>query len=242
MSIVYIVIYDIKNIIKSPLTYISLFLILFLTFSFVTSLNSGTSTVNGSQILRLSAWTFSFVGMLFMTKTLTRDFSQGTIQKYLNIKKNRIRYFISKCSSIIILYFFFGLLTFIFTYISKIYIHATDIDIQDYMNFFLILFIYFVVFSLFSFLLVLLTNRVSLVFSLNIFIILIVPMLLNFIPLIPKYGNKIMHFADKCPITFLPMKLYQGDFKINTEQIIISLIIVVILLIIDTYYIIKKNV
>ena len=95
MSIVYIVIYDIKNIIKSPLTYISLFLILFLTFSFVTSLNSGTSTVNGSQILRLSAWTFSFVGILFMTKTLTRDFSQGTIQKYLNIKKNRIRYFIS---------------------------------------------------------------------------------------------------------------------------------------------------
>ncbi|MCT1513170.1 MULTISPECIES: ABC transporter permease [Staphylococcus] len=241
MSIIYIVAYDIKSILKSYLTYISLAFIIFLTFTFVISLNSGDNTVNGNQILRLSAWTFSFVGILFIVKTLVRDFSQGTIQKYLNTKNNRLKYFISKCISILLLYFFFSIIISLFTYFCKIYVHASSIHTEDWIKFLIILFLFFIVFSLILFFITLLSDNAAIVFSFTIFTILIIPMLLNFIPLLPKYGEKIMDFINYFPITFLPLKLYQGDFSLEIEQTLSSLFFVFIFLVIDSYYIIKKN-
>ena len=45
---------------------------------------------------------FLFFGLLVVIKTITRDYSQGTIQLYMNKVKNRVGYVIAKTISIII--------------------------------------------------------------------------------------------------------------------------------------------
>ena len=40
--------------------------------------------VNYSSILSMANWMFLFFGLLVVIKTITRDYSQGTIQLYMN--------------------------------------------------------------------------------------------------------------------------------------------------------------
>lgn len=61
--------------------------------------------VNYSSILSMANWMFLFFGLLVVIKTITRDYSQGTIQLYMNKVKNRIGYIIAKTISIILFSF-----------------------------------------------------------------------------------------------------------------------------------------
>ena len=106
----------------------------------------------------------------------------------------------------------------------------------------IIFFLFFFIFGLFLYLMILFSKYTSLVFSLAIFIVLIIPMLLNFIPLIPNYGEKLMDAINYIPLLFLPMKLYQGVFTLNTSQVILSIVLILILIIIDVFYTVNKNV
>lgn len=242
MSVIHIVKYDIKRILTNFWTYISFFFVIFLTATFVFSLDQTNDTVDGAQILRLFSWTLSFLGILFLSKTLTRDFSQETIQKFLNTKNNRIKYFFGKILSIFLLFLVFTIINLFLTSIFVNIVHSSTIKIKDYIDIILIFLFYFLLFGLFLYLLIMLSRHASIVFSLAIFIVLIVPMLLNFIPLIPNYGEDFMDAVNNIPILFLPMKLYQGSFTINTTQIIISIFSILLLMVINVYYTIKKNV
>lgn len=242
MSLIHIVKYDIKSALKSPWTYISFIFIIFLTSTFITSISQTNKIVEGAQILRLFSWTLSFLGILFLSKTVTRDFSQATIQKYLNDKINRIKYFFAKLLSITIIFLTFSIITLLLTVIFKNFINSSSIKIEDYKNFFIIFFLFFFIFGLFLYLMILFSKYTSLVFSLAIFIVLIIPMLLNFIPLIPNYGEKLMDAINYIPLLFLPMKLYQGVFTLNTSQVILSIVLILILIIIDVFYTVNKNV
>ncbi len=84
--------------------------------------------VNYSSILSMANWMFLFFGLLVVIKTITRDYSQGTIQLYMNKVKNRIGYIIAKTISIILFSFIFAFITYItlmlvqaFTEYSSIY-------------------------------------------------------------------------------------------------------------------------
>ena len=52
--------------------------------------------VDYSMILPMANWMFLFFGLLVVIKTITRDYSQGTIQLYMNKVKNRVGYVIAK--------------------------------------------------------------------------------------------------------------------------------------------------
>ena len=130
MSLIHIVKYDIKSALKSPWTYISFIFIIFLTSTFITSISQTNKIVEGAQILRLFSWTLSFLGILFLSKTVTRDFSQATIQKYLNDKINRIKYFFAKLLSITIIFLTFSIITLLLTVIFKNFIIIRRIIIK----------------------------------------------------------------------------------------------------------------
>ena len=69
--------------------------------------------VDYSMILPMANWMFLFFGLLVVIKTITRDYSQGTIQLYMNKVKNRVGYVIAKTISIIIFSFIFTLITYV---------------------------------------------------------------------------------------------------------------------------------
>ena len=59
-------------------------------------LAKNTDKVDYSMILPMANWMFLFFGLLVVIKTITRDYSQGTIQLYMNKVKNRVGYVIAK--------------------------------------------------------------------------------------------------------------------------------------------------
>ena len=76
--------YDILSFCKSYLTYIALILI-WLVLGLITFLMArNNDQVNYSSILSMANWMFLFFGLLVVIKTITRDYSQGTIQLYMN--------------------------------------------------------------------------------------------------------------------------------------------------------------
>ncbi|MBX5320270.1 hypothetical protein HLA86_12270 [Staphylococcus caprae] len=242
MSVIHIAKYDIKNILTNFWTYISFFFVIFLTATFIFSLDQTNNIVGGTQILNLFSWTLSFLGILFLSKTLTRDFSQETIQKFLNTKNNRKRYFFGKFLSIILIFVFFTIINLSLTYIFSNIVHSSTIKIKDFADVIVLFSLYFLLFGLFLYLLIIISNHASIVFSLAIFIVLIIPFLLNLIPIIPNYKDDFMNIVNNVPILFLPMKLYQGSLTINTTQVIISIFSILLLMAINIYYTIKKNV
>ncbi|MGC7674725.1 hypothetical protein ACP2X3_11365 [Staphylococcus epidermidis] len=242
MSVIHIAKYDIKHILTNFWTYISFFFVIFLTTTFIFSLDQTNSTVDGTQILSLFSWTLSFLGILFLSKTLTRDFSQETIQKFLNTKNNRIKYFFGKFLSIILIFVVFTIINLSLTYIFSNIVHSSTIKVKDFADIIVLFSFYFLLFGLFLYLLIMISNHASIVFSLAIFIVLIIPFLLNLIPIIPNYKDDFMNVVNNIPILFLPMKLYQGSLTINTTQIIISIFSILLLMAINIYYTVKKNV
>ena len=60
------------------------------------TISKNTDNVDYSMILPMANWMFLFFGLLVVIKTITRDYSQGTIQLYMNKVKNRVGYVIAK--------------------------------------------------------------------------------------------------------------------------------------------------
>lgn len=241
MSIYQLSKFNILNVIKNPSTYIGLILVLLIpVFYTVTQINHDKK-VTGETILTLSTWLFAFWGVMLITALLVRDFSQGTIQLYLNSFRNRIKYFISQTISIIIVGLLVFLSLYIFTLIMQNIADGKDASGDLFWKTLGIYILLFLFYGLFLFLITLLVKNSALVFSIAVFLLLIIPIATNLVPLIPEYGDKVKDILKYVPFDFLVNKVWLASLKLNAWQIFISIASIILLAIIDLFTISKSD-
>lgn len=146
--------FDLISIIKSPLTYLALILVIGMTV-FQASMQAAYSKsheVNNEMVFVLANWLLLFAGLLFIIKTITRDYSQGTIQLYMSKVSSRIGYIIAKTISMILISFLFTLLQYLVIIIIQASTKGSNVDgdkflnnIWFYLNIFLILWIILII-------------------------------------------------------------------------------------------------
>ena len=145
--------FDLISIIKSPLTYLALILVIGMTV-FQASMQAAYSKsheVNNEMVFVLANWLLLFAGLLFIIKTITRDYSQGTIQLYMSKVSSRIGYIIAKTISMILISFLFTLLQYLVIIIIQASTKGSNVDGDKFLNniwFYLIFFLFFGLFLL----------------------------------------------------------------------------------------------
>ncbi|HAA4897437.1 MULTISPECIES: phenol-soluble modulin export ABC transporter permease subunit PmtD [Staphylococcus] len=229
MSIYHLSKFNLLNLIKNPFTYIGLILIITIPVFYTVTQTRNNKNVSGETILSLSTWLFAFWGVMLVTSLLVRDFSQGTIQLYLNTLKNRIKYFISQTISITIVGLLVYLSLYLFVIIMQNIAKGSDVKNDVFWKTLGIYLLLFLFYGLFLFLIVLLVKNSSLVFSIGVFLILIIPIATNLVPLIPEYGDDVKDVLKYVPFNFLINKVWIGSFKLNNWQIFISIMSIILL-------------
>lgn len=195
--------------------------------------------VSGETILTLSTWLFAFWGVMIITSFLVRDFSQGTLQLYLNSFKNRAKYFIFQLVYILIASVIVFLTLYVFVLIMQNIGDGKPIKngvVGKALGIYILLFLFYGLF-----LITLLVKSSSLIFSICVFFILIIPIATNLFPLIPEYGDEVRKVLKYIPFNFLINNVWLGSLKLNGWQTFISIASVILLAIIDFFTISKKD-
>ncbi|MGC9678507.1 phenol-soluble modulin export ABC transporter permease subunit PmtD [Staphylococcus warneri] len=241
MNIFQLTKFNTLNTIKNLFTYIGLILVLIIPVTYVITQDQHDKKVSGDMILTLGSWLFAFWGVMLIIATLVRDVSQGTIQLYLNSYKNRIKYFIAQFISTIIN----GILVFIslaaYTLIMQSMVSGKNVSSEMLWKVFGLYILLFLFYGLFLLLITLLVKNSALVFSVGVFLMLIIPIATNLVPLIPEYGDEVKDVLKYIPFNFLINHIWQGDFKLNNWQIFTSIASIIVLFIIDLLTIVKKD-
>ncbi|MBL7574087.1 phenol-soluble modulin export ABC transporter permease subunit PmtD [Staphylococcus saccharolyticus] len=235
--------YDLISILKSPFTYIAFILTIGLIVfqaSMMANFN-GNHKVDTETVFILGNWLFLFVGLLFVIKTITRDYSQGTIQLYMSKVSSRIGYIIAKTISIILISFLFTLVQYLVTIIIQATTKSSNVDGDKFLNNIWFYLIFFLFFGLFLFLITLIVEKPAVIFTLGIFLILIVPFIQPFIPLIPNIGDDIQKSFKYIPFTYLTNKM-TSEITFSHWQWFISVASIIILFVVDVLYAIKRDI
>lgn len=241
MSIYHLTKFNISRLVKNPFNYIGLLFVLIIPVFYTLTQVHNNHKVSGETILTLSTWLFAFWGVMIITSFLVRDFSQGTSQLYLNSLKNRVKYFISQLISILISSVIVFLILYAFVLIMQSVGNGKTIEnelVGKALGIYILLFLFY---GLFLFLITLLVRSSSLVFSIGVFLILIIPIATNLVPLIPEYGDEVRKALKYIPFNFLINNVWLGSLKINGWQTFISIASIVILAIIDFFTISKRD-
>ncbi|HAY6642087.1 phenol-soluble modulin export ABC transporter permease subunit PmtD, partial [Staphylococcus aureus] len=109
----------------------------------------------------------------------------------------------------------------------------------DNLWFFLIFLLFF---GLFLFLITLASQKTAMIFSLGVFLVLIVPFIKPFITFIPRYGEKVLDAFDYIPFAYLTDKMISSNFDFSNWQWVISLGSIVIFFILNILYVAKKDI
>ena len=211
--------YDILSFFKSYLTYIALICIWGIITAMTVLLAKNNDKVDYSMILPMANWMFLFFGLLVVIKTITRDYSQGTIQLYMNKVKNRVGYVIAKTISIIIFSFIFTLITYVTLLVIQTFTDGKNLI-----------------------LITLIVQKPAVIFTLGIFLVFIVPFLQPFLGLIPEWGDNIQKSLKYIPFSYLTEKSSSGSIKFTNWQWFISIASIVILFIADVLYAAKRDI
>ncbi|MCY1570118.1 phenol-soluble modulin export ABC transporter permease subunit PmtD [Staphylococcus pettenkoferi] len=234
--------YDLYSIIKSPLTYFALILAILpqigITYMFVHQNDS----VPSGAIIGMAAWFFTVTGLLFVIKTITRDLSQGTIQLYMNKTKNRIGYIIAKTISIVLIAVLFMLILTIYTQIVQACVDTDSIKTHKYFDYLWFIILTYLFYGLFLFLIALIVPKPALIFTLGIFLIIIVPVADSFLPMIPHFGDKIKDALKYIPFGYIPEKTQGTDQTFSNWQWFITPASIVVLFVINLFYGAKKDI
>ncbi|HDA8253472.1 TPA: phenol-soluble modulin export ABC transporter permease subunit PmtD, partial [Staphylococcus aureus] len=97
-------------------------------------------------------------------------------------------------------------------------------------------------FGLFLFLITLASQKTAMIFSLGVFLVLIVPFIKPFITFIPRYGEKVLDAFDYIPFAYLTDKMISSNFDFSNWQWVISLGSIVIFFILNILYVAKKDI
>ncbi|MCE5090987.1 phenol-soluble modulin export ABC transporter permease subunit PmtD [Staphylococcus devriesei] len=234
--------YDIISLFKSYLTYIALIIIWALLGGMTVLFVRNSDKVDYSMILPMANWMFLFFGLLVVIKTITRDYSQGTIQLYMNKLKSRIGYVIAKTISIILISFIFTFITYITMIIIQSFTDGKNIVGDKFLTNIWFYLIFLLFFGLLLFLITLIVQKPAVIFTLGIFLVFIVPFIQPFIGLIPEWGDDIQKSLKYIPFSYLTEKSSTDNIKFTNWQWFISIASIVILFIANLLYAAKRDI
>ncbi|MGV3244387.1 phenol-soluble modulin export ABC transporter permease subunit PmtD [Staphylococcus sp. 11261D007BR] len=242
MNSLQLVKFDMISVLKSPLTYIAILLGVLPLVITVAIMVANDTDVDANTMFEVAKWFFSLIGLLFVIKTITRDSSQGTIQLYLNNTKNRVGYFIAKCISIIFIAVFTTVVVLIITYLIQIFTEGKNLETESIWELLVFYLMLFLIYGLLLFLINLFVQKPSLVFTLGILLLLILPVVKPFIPLIPEIGDNIQKSLKYIPISYLSDKSLEGNLTFTNWQWFINIAAIVVLFIANLGSIVKKDI
>lgn len=242
MNSLQLVKFDMISVLKSPLTYIAILLGVLPLVITVAIMVANDTDVDANTMFEVAKWFFSLIGLLFVIKTITRDSSQGTIQLYLNNTKNRVGYFIAKCIFIIFIAVFTTVVVLIITYLIQIFTEGKNLETESIWELLVFYLMLFLIYGLLLFLINLFVQKPSLVFTLGILLLLILPVVKPFIPLIPEIGDNIQKSLKYIPISYLSDKSLEGNLTFTNWQWFINIAAIVVLFIANLGSIVKKDI
>ncbi|BGE82005.1 ABC-2 transporter family protein [Staphylococcus petrasii] len=242
MRSIQLVKYDIISFFKSYLTYIALLLIWAVLGLITILMARNNDKVDYTMILPMANWMFLFFGLLVVIKTITRDYSQGTIQLYMNKVKNRIGYVVAKTVSIVIISFIFTLITYLTMLIIEAATDGKNLDGDKFLTNIWFYLIFLLFFGLLLFLVTLIVQKPAVIFTLGIFLVFIVPFVQPFIGLIPEWGDNIQKSLKYIPFSYLTEKSNSDKIKFSNWQWFISIASIVVLFIANVVYAAKRDI
>ncbi|WP_419795730.1 phenol-soluble modulin export ABC transporter permease subunit PmtD [Staphylococcus equorum] len=242
MNSLQLVKYDIYSIIRSPLTYLALLLTILPLIGFTVLFVQQSDKIDGNMLLSIGSWFFSIMGLLFVIKTITRDISQGTIQLYMNKTSSRVGYVIAKVISIILIAMIITAILVGFVLIVQQIVDGENIKVDKIFELLWFFILFHLFFGLLLYLFSLVVPKTALIFTLGIFLILLVPFAEPFIPMIPKFGDNIQDALKYIPFSYLTSKTTTGDYTFSNWQWFITSASIVVLFIVNIFYVSKKDI
>ncbi|ALM57500.1 MULTISPECIES: phenol-soluble modulin export ABC transporter permease subunit PmtD [Staphylococcus] len=242
MNSLQLVKYDIYSIIRSPLTYLALLLTILPLIGFTVLFVQQSDKIDGNMLLSIGSWFFSIMGLLFVIKTITRDISQGTIQLYMNKTSSRVGYVIAKVISIILIAIIITAILVGFVLIVQQIVDGENIKVDKIFELLWFFILFHLFFGLLLYLFSLVVPKTALIFTLGIFLILLVPFAEPFIPMIPKFGDNIQDALKYIPFSYLTSKTTTGDYTFSNWQWFITSASIVVLFIVNIFYVSKKDI
>lgn len=242
MNSLQLVKYDMYSIFKSPLTYLALLLTIIPLIGFTVLFVQQSDQMNGNTLLSAGSWFFSLMGLLFVIKTITRDISQGTIQLYMNKTSSRVGYVIAKVISIILIAIIITAILVGFVLIVQQIVDGENIKVDKIFELLWFFILFHLFFGLLLYLFSLVVPKTALIFTLGIFLILLVPFAEPFIPMIPKFGDNIQDALKYIPFSYLTSKTTTGDYTFSNWQWFITSASIVVLFIVNIFYVSKKDI
>ncbi|PTE43297.1 ABC transporter permease subunit [Staphylococcus equorum] len=242
MNSLQLVKYDIYSIIRSPLTYLALLLTILPLIGFTVLFVQQSDKIDGNMLLSIGSWFFSIMGLLFVIKTITRDISQGTIQLYMNKTSSRVGYVIAKVISIILIAIIITAILVGFVLIVQQIVDGENIKVDKIFELLWFFILFHLFFGLLLYLFSLVVPKTALIFTLGIFLILLVPFAEPFIPMIPKVGDNIQDALKYIPFSYLTSKTTTGDYTFSNWQWFITSASIVVLFIVNIFYVSKKDI
>ncbi|PTY56999.1 hypothetical protein B1T37_14445, partial [Staphylococcus aureus] len=138
MRILNLVKYDFYSIFKSPLTYLAILVVssLIATQSILmaNSMDNPKHIIVYGSVFAAAKWLLLIIGLMFVVKTITRDFSQGTIQLYMSKVKTRVGYIISKTISIILISILFALIHYVILIVVQASSNGKNLAFSKYVD------------------------------------------------------------------------------------------------------------
>ncbi|MGU3344427.1 phenol-soluble modulin export ABC transporter permease subunit PmtD [Staphylococcus succinus] len=242
MNSLQLVKYDMYSIIKSPLTYLALLLTIAPLIGFTVLFVQQSDEMNGNILLSAGSWFFSLMGLLFVIKTITRDISQGTLQLYMNKKSNRVGYIIAKVISIILIALIVTAILTAFVLIVQGIVDGENVKTEKFFDLLWFFILFHLFYGLLLYLFALIVPKTALIFTLGIFLVLIVPFAEPFLPMIPKIGDNIQDSLKYVPFSYLTSKTTSSDYTFTHWQWFITVGSIVVLFIINLFYVTKKDI
>ncbi|MBU0439177.1 hypothetical protein CW746_11395 [Staphylococcus succinus] len=242
MNSLQLVKYDMYSIIKSPLTYLALLLTIAPLIGFTVLFVQQSDEMNGNILLSAGSWFFSLMGLLFVIKTITRDISQGTLQLYMNKKSNRVGYIIAKVISIILIALIVTAILTAFVLIVQGIVDGENVKTEKFFDLLWFFILFHLFYGLLLYLFALIVPKTALIFTLGIFLVLIVPFAEPFLPMIPKIGDNIQDSLKYVPFSYLTSKTTSSDYTFTHWQWFITVASIVVLFIINLFYVTKKDI
>lgn len=242
MNSLQLVKYDMYSIFKSPLTYLPILLTLIPMVGFTILFVQQSDEMNGNTLLSIGSWFFSLMGLLFVIKTITRDISQGMIQLYMNKTSSRVGYVVTKLISIILIAILMTVLLVAIVLIIQGFVDGENIKTKKIFELLWFFMMFHLFFGLLLYLFSLIVPKTALIFTLGIFLVLIVPFAEPFLPMIPKIGDNIQDSLKYIPFSYLTSKTTSGSYTFTNWQWFITSASIVVLFVVNLFYSAKKDI
>ncbi|WP_323704316.1 ABC transporter permease subunit [Mammaliicoccus sp. Dog046] len=242
MNIGQLIKYDITNIFKSPLGYLGILISLLPGIGVIIATKTLEIQYSASMVLTMFIAFGGLVLLMFSIRTITRDIQYGTIQLFLNSKRNRTKYLYGKLLSVLCIIIIFTIIGTIFTLFSTTIMDSGKLEALDYLK---TLGIFTLVIGFFISLLniINLTNgKPAIVYTTAILLMFFLPTIFAASILVPKIGETLAKMMKYNPFDFLPAKLNAGSLSMTGTQILISLACIVVFVAINHYIIRNKNI